>query len=47
LKFPDPISVLAHWHTIPGFVAGIPAVPWIMPCLFGIVLLGRAGREQA
>lgn len=38
--------VFMHWYTIPAFVAGIPAVPWIMPCLFGVVLLRRAGDEQ-
>ena len=30
----------------PGFIAGIPAVPWIMPYLFGVVLLRRTGDEQ-
>jgi len=46
LQFPDPTVVFMHWYTIPAFVAGIPAVPWIMPCLFGVVLLRRAGDEQ-
>ena len=30
----------------PGFVAGIPAVPWIMPFLLGVVVLRRAGDER-
>jgi hypothetical protein len=32
------------WYTIPGFIFAIPAIPWIMPCLFGVVLLRRAGN---
>jgi hypothetical protein len=46
LWFPNPKTAFAHWYTIPGFIVGIPAVPWIMPLLFGVVLLRRAGREQ-
>ena len=46
LQFPDPTVVFRHWYDIPGFVVGIPAVPWIMPCLFGVVLLRRVGNEQ-
>lgn len=34
------------WYTSPGFIVGIPAVPFIMPFLFGVVLLRRAGEEQ-
>ena len=47
LAFPDPAIAFAHWYTIPGWVAGIPAIPWIMPCMFGVILLQRAGTEQA
>lgn len=43
LQFPDPKVVFMHWYTIPGYVAGIPAVPWSMPFLLGAVLLKRAG----
>ena len=46
LQFPDPAEVFKHWYAIPGFVVGIPAVPWIMSCLFGVVLLRRVGDEQ-
>jgi hypothetical protein len=46
LQFPDPAAAATHWYTIPGFVAGIPAIPWIMPCLFGIILLRRAGDDR-
>ncbi len=45
LSFPDPTAGPSPWYTRPGFVAGIPAVPWIMPFLLGVVLLRRAGRE--
>ena len=31
---------------VPGFVAGIPAVPFIMPFLLGVVLLRRAGDKH-
>ena len=45
LEFPDPTNM--HWYTIPRFLAGIPAYPWIMPCLFvGVGLLRRAGNLQ-
>jgi hypothetical protein len=29
----------------PGFIVGIPAVPFIIPFLFGVVLLRRAGDQ--
>lgn len=44
LSFPNPKAALSHWYTIPGFVVGIPAVPWIIPCIIGVVLLWRAGQ---
>jgi len=47
LQFPDPRALSAPWYTSPGFVVGIPAVPFIMPFLFGVVLLRRAGKEQS
>jgi len=43
LSFPDPNAGSTPWYTHPGFIAGIPAVPWIMPYLMGVVLLRRAG----
>ena len=46
LHFPDPRALSAPWYTSPGFIVGIPAVPFIMPFLFGVVLLRRAGEEQ-
>jgi len=45
LHYPDPRALSTPWYTSPGFVVGIPAVPFIMPFLFGVVLLRRAGLE--
>ncbi|MDA1261243.1 MAG: hypothetical protein O3A20_11575 [Planctomycetota bacterium] len=39
----SPLWGFDHWSSLPGFVLLIPAVPWLMPCLLGIVLLRRAG----
>jgi hypothetical protein len=47
LQYPDPRALSAPWYASPGFVVGIPAVPFIMPFLFGVVLLRRAGEEQS
>lgn len=47
LQFPEISANTAPWYTRPGVIAGIPAVPWIMPCLLGAVLLRRAGDAQS
>jgi hypothetical protein len=47
IQYPDPKALSAPWYTSPGFVVGIPAVPFIIPFLFGVVLLRRAGGEQS
>jgi hypothetical protein len=47
MSYPDPAALSTPWYTQPGFIAGIPAVPFIMPFLLGVVLLRRAGDEQA
>ena len=47
LHYPDPRALSTPWYTSPGFVVGIPAVPFIMPFLFGVVLLRRAGEAQS
>jgi hypothetical protein len=47
LQFPDPRALSTPWYTNPGFVFGIPAIPFIMPFLLGVVLLGRAGEKQS
>jgi hypothetical protein len=46
ISFPDPAALSTPWYTRPGFVAGIPAIPFIMPFLLGVVLLRRAGDQQ-
>jgi hypothetical protein len=46
LSYPDPTASATPWYLRPGFIAGIPAVPWIMPFLLGVVLLRRAGHES-
>ena len=43
---PEVSAHTAPWYTRPGVIAGIPAIPWIMPCLLGVALLRRAGDEQ-
>lgn len=45
LHFPDPHALSAPWYTNPGFIVGIPAVPFIIPFLFGVSLLRRAGES--
>jgi hypothetical protein len=46
LSYPDPRALSTAWYLQPGFIAGIPAVPWIMPFLLGVVLVRRAGEES-
>jgi hypothetical protein len=45
LHFPDPRALSTPWYANPGFAVGIPAVPFIIPFYFGVVLLRRAGDE--
>jgi hypothetical protein len=45
LSFPDPAALSTPWYTQPGFVAGIPAIPFLMPFWLGVVLLRRAGTQ--
>ncbi len=47
MSYPDPAALSTPWYTQPGFVAGIPAIPFVMPFLLGVVLLRRAGDKQA
>lgn len=41
--FPDPHEAFQHWYTTLGWAAGIPAVPWLLPSVLGVILLRRAG----
>ena len=45
--YPSVHAAFAHWYTVPGFVAGIPAVPWMPCCAIGVLLLRRAARGPA
>jgi hypothetical protein len=47
LEFPEISANTAPWYTRPGVIAGIPAIPWVMPCLLGVVLLRRSRGSQA
>ena len=46
LSYPEVSGDTAPWYTRPGLIAGIPAIPWIMPGLLGVVSLRRAGDDQ-
>ncbi|HEX4934855.1 MAG TPA: hypothetical protein VFV33_16815, partial [Gemmatimonadaceae bacterium] len=41
VSFPVPGGDPAPWYTRPGFIAGIPAMPWLMPYFLGVVALRR------
>jgi hypothetical protein len=45
VSYPEISAHTTPWYTRPGVIAGIPAIPWIMPCLLGVILLRRAGAE--
>ncbi len=47
VEFPEISARTAPWYTRPGVIAGIPAVPWVMPALLGAVALRKAGGENA
>lgn len=46
VSFPSPSASPDPWYTRPGFVVGIPAMPWLMPFLLGAVLLRRCGDSR-
>ena len=46
VSFPSPTASPEPWYTRPGFVVGIPAMPWIMPYFLGVILVrGRDGAS--
>jgi hypothetical protein len=47
VSFPVPGAGPAAWYTRPGFVVGIPAVPWFIPYFLGVVVLRRSGDRAA
>jgi hypothetical protein len=42
MSYPDPTASATPWYARPGFIAGVPAIPWVMPFLLGAVVLRRA-----
>ena len=44
VMYPEISSATAPWYTSPGVIARIPAVPWIMATLLGVVVLRRGGN---
>ncbi len=44
LQFPDLEAPSMPWYTVPGFVAGIPAVPFVIPYFLGVVALRRTNQ---
>ena len=46
LQYPDPRALSAPWYTSPGFIVGIPAVPFIMPFLLGRFVAARGPRAR-
>ena len=44
--FPNPHQAFQHWYTTIGWIAGIPAVPWLVPNVLGVILLWRAGDRS-
>ena len=41
LQYPD---LPDNWYTMPGMIVGIPAIPWVMPYVLGVVALVRASH---
>lgn len=46
VEYPEISSNTEPWYTRPGVIAGIPAVPWTMAVLLGVVVLRRAGDAR-
>ena len=44
--YPSLRVAFSNWYTVPGFVAGIPAVPWIPLCVIGVLTLRRVDPER-
>jgi len=47
VDFPDPAVVFTQGFKIPGWIAGIPAVPWMLPCVIGMMIIRRIARQSA
>lgn len=42
-----PLWGFEHAWAAPGFLLAIPAVPWLMPCLLGVVAMRKTGDRGA
>jgi hypothetical protein len=45
VSFPSPGVHPDPWFTRPGFIVGIPAIPWFTPYFVGVILLRRASTS--
>lgn len=45
VSFPTPGSGPEAWYMTPGFIVGVPAMPWILPYFLGVRVLW--GRERS
>jgi hypothetical protein len=43
IEFPEISGQTAPWYSQPGVVLRIPAIPWVMPGILGVMLLRFAG----
>jgi hypothetical protein len=46
IEFPEISGQTAPWYSEPGVVVRIPAIPWVMPGILGVVLLRFAGTKK-
>ena len=46
IEFPEISGQTAPWYSQPGIVVRIPAIPWVMPGILGVVLLRFAGTKK-
>lgn len=46
VHFLSPAELSAPWYATPGFVVGIPAIPYVMPALLGAVAQRRASEAS-
>ncbi len=42
MNFITPAELSDPWYVVPGFIVGIPAVPYLLPCLMGAIMLHRS-----
>jgi hypothetical protein len=47
VTFPDPAIAMKQGYTAIGWVVGIPAIPWLVPCILGVRLLQQAVRQPS